>query len=130
VEKLGLTGQVVHVRQAPRAEMPAHIGCMDICVIPDSNPFGSPIVLFEFLASGKAVVAPSVAPVLDVLRSGENGMVFTKHDKKSFHETLWKVVQDDPLRASLSKAARQCVEKTHNWQANADEVLRLAEGRL
>lgn len=125
VEKLGLTGQVVHVRQAPRAEMPAHIGCMDICVIPDSNAFGSPIVLFEFLACGKAVVAPSVAPVLDVLHSGKNGMVFTAHDKNSFRDTLWAVVQDDALRVVLSQEARRCVESLHNWQKNSDRVMEL-----
>ena len=37
---------------------------MDIGVLLDSNAYGSPMKVFEYWAMRKAVVAPSVPPVL------------------------------------------------------------------
>jgi glycosyltransferase involved in cell wall biosynthesis len=117
---------VSHVKRVPRPDMPRHIAALDVCVIPDSNPFGSPVVLFEFMASGKAVVAPSVAPVLDVLEDGRNGLVFKAHDGEALFQSLARAVKDEGLRRRLGEAARADVERKHTWDRNAEATLAAA----
>lgn len=127
ITRLGLGRRVTHLPGVAREEMPAHIGAMDVCVLPHSNPFGSPVVLFEFLAMGKPVLAPSVPPVLDVLSSGENGLVFQTGDRSALRDALRRLTQDGELRASLGRRARECVEERHSWDEKAKLILRLAE---
>ncbi len=123
VERLKLDGRVVHLPCVPREQMPRHIAAMDVCVIPDSNPFGSPVVLFEFMASGKAVAAPSVAPVEDVVVSGINGIVFKNGDGAALRESLRRIIEDKPLRERLGRSARESVEREHTWGHKAGAVL-------
>lgn len=128
VRKLGLEKQVIHLKRVPRPEMPDHIAAMDICVIPDSNVFGSPVVLFEFMGMRKAVVAPSVLPVTDVVEHGRNGLVFQAHDKAGMRDRLWDAVKDPALRERLADNARECVEREHNWGRNSEKVIELVRG--
>lgn len=123
IADLRLGDKVKIVPRVPRTEIPDHIGAMDVCLIPDSNPFGSPVVLFEFMAMARPVVAPSVAPVLDVIAHGDNGMVFEAHDPASLRDTLWSVVEDAPLRERLGRRARECIDRRHTWDNNARAVL-------
>ncbi len=127
VERNGLTGRVTHLRRVPRQEMPDHMAAMDLCVIPDSNVFGSPVVLFEFMGMGKPVAAPSVPPVLDVLRDGENGLVFEAHNGASLGAALRRLIEDEGLRRRLGAAARAEVENRRSWAKNAEAVLDLHE---
>ncbi|HVX68021.1 MAG TPA: glycosyltransferase, partial [Bryobacteraceae bacterium] len=69
----GLESDIVLTGPVERASIPAYIDAMDLCVLADSNPYGSPMVLFEFMAMGKPVIAPRTPPVRDVVRDGENG---------------------------------------------------------
>src|SRR5208282_1794837 len=46
--RLGMEREVIFSGPIPRDDVPAYIDAMDICVLPDSSAFGSPIALFEF----------------------------------------------------------------------------------
>lgn len=123
--KLGVTHALIHVPRVPREDMPRHIAAMDVCVIPDSNEFGSPVVLFEFMGLAKAVVAPSVPPVLDVLRDGENGIVFEARNMAAMKAALSRAVGDKTLRDQISKSARRSIDEKHTWDNNAGSVLEI-----
>ena len=43
---------------------------MDIAVLPDSNDYGSPMKIFEYMAAAKAIVAPDYGPVEEGLNNG------------------------------------------------------------
>ena len=81
------------------------------------------MVLFEFMASGKAVAAPSVAPVEDVVVSGINGIVFKNGDGAALRESLRRIIEDKPLRERLGRSARESVEREHTWGHKAGAVL-------
>jgi len=124
-EKFGLTGSVVHIPRVDRADMPRHIAAMDVGIIPDSNEFGSPVVLFEFMGMGKAVVAPSVPPIMDVLVDGENGLIFDAGNLSAMKLSLSRVVHEKDLRDRLSRNARRSVDEKHTWNKNAEAVLEI-----
>ena len=60
--RLGIAGRIIWTGSVPHAEVPAHIAAMDICVVPHSNEYRSPIKLFEYMARARAVLAPRVEP--------------------------------------------------------------------
>jgi glycosyltransferase involved in cell wall biosynthesis len=99
---------------------------MDICVLPDSNSFGSPIVLFEFMAGGKAVIAPDLSPIRDVVEDHVTGLIVQPGDPQSLQQALTRLLDDTFLRLRLGQQARQHVMAYHTWNANGHRVAALA----
>jgi glycosyltransferase involved in cell wall biosynthesis len=120
----GLDRQVIFSGAVPRAQVPAYIGAMDICVLPDSNRFGSPMVLFEFMAMGRPVLAPDVPPVRDVIRDGENGIVI-RPGAGSLQDALGRLLDDPVRRAVVGSRARESVLRQHTWDATARQIVAL-----
>jgi glycosyltransferase involved in cell wall biosynthesis len=119
-----LTGPV------PRRDVPAYIDAMDICVLPDSNLYGSPMVLFEFMASGKAVIAPDLPPIRDVVTNGENGLIIRPGDAQALADALRTLLRDSALRSRLGANARTYVLAHRTLKANADTILRVGVNLL
>jgi glycosyltransferase involved in cell wall biosynthesis len=112
----------------PRSSIPDYIDAMDICVLPDSNAFGSPIVLFEFMAMGKAIVAPDLAPIRDVVRSDETGIIVPRNDDAALQAAVERLVVNPVEAATLGQAAQTQVFEQHTWAAVGKIVERLAGG--
>lgn len=128
-EREGLDEQVIFMGAVPRAQVPACIGAMDICVLPDSNRFGSPMVLFEFMAMGRPVLAPDVPPVRDVICDGENGIVI-RPGAGNLYEALGRLLDDPGRRAAIGSRARESVLRQHTWDATARQIVALVHPAL
>jgi glycosyltransferase involved in cell wall biosynthesis len=111
-----------------RDEVPAYIDAMDICVLPDSNAFGSPIALFEFMAMGKACVVPDLGPMRDVLEDNVTGIMFPHSDYQALEKSVLRLVEDSALRTLVGDRAKHVVFERHTWAANARFVVQLAMG--
>ena len=126
ISREGLEGRIVLSGPVPRDEVPDYIDAMDICILPDSNTFGSPIVLFEFMAMGKAVIAPNVQPVLDVLSDGVTGFIVNRQDNEALLRAVIRLLDGPELTRQIGEAARSTVLARHTWVAVASFVERLA----
>jgi len=126
--RLGIEDSVILPGPVHRDDVPAYIGAMDICVLPDSNVFGSPIALFEFMAMGKPCVAPDLGPIRDVIEDNVTGIVFPHGDFAALGSALLHLVEDPALRSQLGARARETVFKRHTWAVNARFVVQLAAG--
>jgi glycosyltransferase involved in cell wall biosynthesis len=126
--RLGMEREVVFPGPVTRDEVPAYIDAMDICVLPDSNAFGSPIALFEFMAMGKPCIVPDLGPMRDVIDDGVTGIIFPRGDYEALKKALLMLVEDLILRNQLGARAKQAVFETHTWAANARFVVQLAAG--
>jgi glycosyltransferase involved in cell wall biosynthesis len=126
--RLGIEDSVIFPGPVHRDDVPAYIGAMDICVLPDSNVFGSPIALFEFMAMGKPCVVPDLGPMRDVIEDNVTGIVFPHGDFAALGSALLRLVEDPALRLQLGARARDTVFKRHTWAVNARFVAQLAAG--
>lgn len=126
--RLGMNREVIFSGPVPRDEVPAYIDAMDICVLPDSNAFGSPIALFEFMAMGKPCVVPDLGPMRDVIEEGATGMMFPQGNLSALGDALLRLVEDPSLRSQIGTRAKQIVFERHTWKANARSVVQLALG--
>lgn len=118
--QLGLTDRITVTGTVPHSEVPAWIDRMDVAVLPDSNDYGSPMKIFEYMARGRAVVAPDYGPVLEVLRDGSNGVIFPRRDSAALRNALAKLIGNPELRLRLGENAREYVLHHHTWDRKAE----------
>ncbi len=123
IAALGIERRVIFAGAVPHSEIPDHIAAMDICIVPHSNEYRSPIKLFEYMARGRAVVAPRTEPIAEIIRHGENGLLFTLGDAEDLRTQLAALLADRGLRERLGRQARADVEARHTWTQNARTVV-------
>jgi glycosyltransferase involved in cell wall biosynthesis len=121
--KCGVLDRLVLAGAVSYGEVPRYIKAMDICVIPASNAYRSPIKLFEYMAMGKAVVAPNHQPILRVLRDGDNGRAFAADDSAAMCAVLTDLVKDQAQREKLGVQAMADVTQNYLWSHNAEKVV-------
>lgn len=120
--RLGVVDRVCFAGSVPHAEVPAHIAAMDICVVPHSNEYRSPIKLFEYMGQGRAVAAPRTEPIAMVVRDGENGVLFDPGSAPALALALERLLDSD-LRQRMGQQARADVLAHHTWTHNAQAML-------
>jgi len=125
---LGVRERVIFTGPVPHAQIPDHIAAMDICVVPHSNEYRSPIKLFEYMARARAVVAPRTEPIAAVIQDGENGLLFDPEKPEELGAQIARLMTSPRQRERLGAAARTAVAGRHTWRRNAEAVL--AELRL
>jgi glycosyltransferase involved in cell wall biosynthesis len=126
--RLGMENEVILSGPVHRDDVPAYIDAMDICVLPDSNAFGSPIALFEFMALGKPCVVPDLGPMRDVIEDHVTGVMFPHADYGALENALVRMVEDAALRIQIGAQAKRAVFTRHTWAANARFIVHLAAG--
>ena len=120
-ERFWLPGRVPHDR------VPEYVAAMDIAVLPNSETFNSPVKLFEYMAMGKAVIAPETPAISEVVRHGETGLLIAPNDAEALRTAVERLVADKALRDNLGAQARRCVLENHTWEKNAKRVLAALE---
>lgn len=126
-KQLGIADRIVFAGAVPYEDIPRAIASMDVCVIPESNAYRSPIKLFEYMAMGKAVLAPDYEPIRSVVRSDVDACMFHAGDEQDFADKLTSLVSDGALRARLGKQAVNRVLSAHLWRHNAERTIRIYE---
>ncbi len=115
----GLTG---------RRQMPGWLTAMDIALQPAVVPYASPLKLIEYLATGKAIVAPAQENIRELLEDGVNALLFSEGNIDDFVGKVRLLSRDTELRRKLGAAARQTVSnKRLTWDSNVKRILSVAE---
>lgn len=127
VAKLGLSSRVVFAGKVPHAEVPVYVAAMDVAVVPGANPFVSPVKAFEYMAMGKAPIAPRYESLQEAIDEGRTGLLFEPEDAGALAAQLRTMLGDGQLRDRLGRAAREQVHSHHLWKHNARRVLELLQ---
>jgi len=85
--------------------------------------------LLEYMAMGRAVVAPAMDNIRDVVADRVNGLLFRKGDATDLTERLRELLADGVLRAAIGHNARQSIVSGRTWRAIAADVVKLADPR-
>lgn len=124
-DQVTITGVVTRYRVAD------FIASFDIALQPDVVDYASPLKLFEYLALGRAIVAPDKANIREVLTHGENALLFRSGDENAFKQALECLCEDATLRKRLSVHARKTIfDKQLTWDYNATRVITTAQELL
>lgn len=97
-----------------------YVNAADIAIVPvpkmEREMWLSPMKLFEYMASGKAVVASAMGQVRDVIKDGENGLLVPPGDEVSLAEAVNRLIEDVSLRERLGMQAREDAVRYHSWE--------------
>lgn len=121
----GLAHSIRLVGKVSHNEVPRHIALFDVAVMPHSNVYGSPMKIPEYMAMCKAVVAPRLGPIEDIIEDGNNGVLFESNDIYQLATKIVGLLKDDQYRSRIGKAARTSVMQKFNWNRNAERILEL-----
>lgn len=80
------------------------------CLLLTSDSEGTPNVILEAMASGRAVVASSVGGVGNLVADGRTGFLLPPTDEEAFCQTLGRLAGDPGLAARLGQEGRRVVE--------------------
>ena len=67
-----------------RGEIADYVAAFDIAMQPQVVAYASPLKLFEYMALGRAIVAPATANICEVLTDGEDALLFDPADTSAF----------------------------------------------
>ena len=83
---LGLEHAVLFTGFVSHTQVSRYVNAADIAVVPVPNMkqemWLSPMKLFEYMASGKAIVASSMGQIKDIIKDGENGLLVPAGDER------------------------------------------------
>lgn len=127
---LGIQEKVIFTGAVERHKITGYIDAIDIGILAHSNEFGSPVVLFEMMALGKPVIAPSLAPITDVIQHNRNGMIFRPLDKTDLIKKTVYVLSNPDIGIAIGKKARKIALTKYTWDNNAKRILASIEGAL
>lgn len=101
-------------------EMPAYYAACDIFMIPRPSYLQSenllPMKLFEAMAMEKPVLVSDVRAMAEVIKDGENGLLFHKGDTQDFLRKIRIITEDDIDLTALGYQARRDVLNKYTWK--------------
>ena len=126
-DRQGLGGQVHFVGHIDENELPAYYQASDIFCLPatsSAEAFG--IVQVEAMASGKPVVSTKLETgVSFVNQNGSTGLLVAPGDQCALAEALQRLLQDNRLRESMGRNARERAKKGFALEIMGTKTLEL-----
>jgi glycosyltransferase involved in cell wall biosynthesis len=119
---------VVELRPGvPMQEMPDVIRGCDAGLIAYGRKLGIdslPNKLFEYMAAGLPVIAPSYSPeICRIIESEQCGITVDFEDPAAVAEVMINLYQKPQEGREMGRKSREAFEKRHNWQAEVQPLL-------
>jgi glycosyltransferase involved in cell wall biosynthesis len=119
VASLNLQNRVILTGLVTHHDVPAFLGAADIAVlnvrVSEASSSQSPLKLFEYMAAGKAIVAPKNNNISKILKDRETGLLVSPSNIEELKSALEILLEDDQLRLRLGQAARLQALEQHSW---------------
>ncbi|WP_221074904.1 glycosyltransferase family 4 protein [Agarivorans aestuarii] len=123
----GAEQQIIMPGRVAHDQVPTYLSAMDFGILPDSNDYGSPMKLFEFMAMGKGMVAPDFTPIAEVVADGETSWLFKANDRESCVEKVLSLSSQVEQQQQVGQQARAYIERERQWRHNAEQLLTLVK---
>lgn len=113
------------------AQIPRVMSACDILAAPHApidGFVGSPMKLFEYLASGRAIVASRLEQLAEIITHERTGLLVTPGDVPELSDAIVRLIDDVELRERLGRNGRAEAMAKHTWQARVRTILDAVEG--
>jgi glycosyltransferase involved in cell wall biosynthesis len=116
-----------YVGAVPSGEVPRYLCAFDVCAMPHPNTpqyanYTSPLKLFEYMASGTAVVASDLPGWSDVFRHETNALLVPPDNSQALTQAIQRLQNTLALRAKLGQQAQQDAFAHYTWNARARAI--------
>jgi len=129
--ELGITDRVHFAGRVLHCQIPTYIELFDIALQTAAVSYASPLKLFEYMAHGRAIIAPDQPNIREILDDGVNALLFAAENEPSFRAALTRLCTDQTLRQKIGRQARLTVEERPlTWANNAARIESLGKALL
>jgi len=130
--RLGLGEAVTLVGSVPHEEVPRYLALMDVAVAPYpvvEDFYFSPLKLYEYMASSRAVVASRIGQVAEVIADGLTGLLYEPGNQEALIACIRRLQADESFRREIGRNARMTCSR-NTWRQNAERVVGSVEPLL
>jgi len=122
VERLALESKVVIAGRVPHSEVQRYYDLVDVLAYPRHSmrltDLVTPLKPLEAMAQGRLLVASDVGGHRELIRHGENGILFRAGSKEALAGAIRQLLSERERWPALRAAGRQFVESERNWTAS------------
>ena len=127
--KLGISDRLTFTGAVRREDVPHISMAFDIALQTALVPYASPLCLFEYLALGKAIVAPDQPNHHEILSNRYDSLLYDPNDPEGIEKALDTLIQDQAIRSSIAEHAKSVITtKGLEWKKHAEQILGLFSG--
>jgi glycosyltransferase involved in cell wall biosynthesis len=112
--QLKVEKHIVFTGAIPHSDVFSYIDLMDITVMAKSNWYGSPVKIFEYGAMKKAIVAPDIAPIRDVMENEKDGLLVNP-DHSELATAIERLINDMGLRKKMALEFHEKIIENYTW---------------
>ena len=127
VRSLGIDGQVVFAGERPAREIPDLLSAADVLVSPRSRGTNTPLKIYQYLRSGRVIVATRLLTHTQVLDDGV--AILTEATPAAFAAGILQAIGDPAAAARIGDAAAELAATKYSHEAYLART-REAIGRL
>lgn len=125
--ELNVANRITFAGLVDRNKVATHVAAFDIALLPKVVDYASPLKLFEYMALGKAILAPDQPNIREVLTPGVDALLFEPDQPIEMARAIIRLAGDAGARERLGNAARTTIDaRGFTWRANAERILALA----
>jgi len=114
-EAVGIGASTVFVGERPADEIPAYLKAADALVSPRSRGKNTPLKIYQYLRSGKPIVATNLLTHTQVLDAAVAEL--TDPTSEAFGAGILRVLRDRDRAAAISRAARALADTRYTYEA-------------
>jgi glycosyltransferase involved in cell wall biosynthesis len=117
--ELGIGQSVTFTGMVSHTDVPSFMAAADIAVVPypvlEQDVWLSPLKLFEYMATGDAIIASEVGQLSEWIRDGWNGILVTPGDVSEMAAGINWLIENPNFRQQLGQNARDEAVQKHSW---------------
>lgn len=130
--KQNLWKHVVLTGFIPPAQIPQYMSSSDIVLLPSLPElpyarFMSPLKLFEYMASGKPIIASDLPVIREVLQTNHNALLVSPYTPSLWADAIRTLLQNPALRNKLSSQSLYDVQE-YSWHNRAIKIMKFLRG--
>ena len=120
----------------PPSQIHSYIRNCDILIMPyqkkvsisgeklsDTSQWMSPLKMFEYMASGKPIIASDLPVLREVLRQGQNAILVDPEDLDGWVKAIKYLVDNTTVKERLAEQALIDLKQYYTWLKRAQKVL-------
>lgn len=118
----GIDDVTVFAGERPATEIPAYLLASDVLVSPRSRGTNTPLKIYQYLRSGKAIVATRLLTHTQVL--SDETAILTGTSPREFADGILRAIADPDYAAAVGRQAQALAETKYSYEAYLEKTRR------